>query len=230
MTVDEAIGILTTLSTNAYAQALPPGVPIDEARDAYVRWAIECERQLLGILARSDALEIFENSRHRDVCAMPLGNQLRPLISAEEGAKRDELAEIAAELRGAQDRMRRADGCPTIIDSNVWLECEPPDQIKWASIVNESARLMVPLRVIEEVDAKKYEPKERLRDVARRILPWIERLFPDSGCGPVPLKGPDDTTTEILWRIARGIARVMLTRRSLTFIGKSGSWQGERSL
>ena len=57
---------------------------------------------------------------------------------------------------------------------------------------------MLPLRVIEEVDSKKYEPKERLRDVARGILPWIEQLFSDSGCGPVPLRGPDDTTIEIL--------------------------------
>jgi len=51
---------------------------------------------------------------------------------------------------------------------------------------------------IEELDAKKYDPKDRLRQVARGLLPWLESLFPDSGCGPVPLNGPDDTTIEIL--------------------------------
>ena len=43
---------------------------------------------------------------------------------------------------------------------------------------------MVPLRVIEEIDAKKYgdsKPGDSkpLRGVARELLPWIDGLFPE---------------------------------------------------
>ena len=55
---------------------------------------------------------------------------------------------------------------------------------------------MLPLRVIEEVDAKKYSDSKRLRERARALLPWISGLFRDEPDGPVRLR--DDATIELV--------------------------------
>ena len=57
---------------------------------------------------------------------------------------------------------------------------------------------MTSLEVVEEIDEKKFDEKNRLREVARSLLSWLEGLLPEGGCGPVPLGGPDDSTVEIL--------------------------------
>ena len=196
-TVDDAIRALETLAANVHSEARPPNQGgLSEARDAYVRWAIGCENQLASVLTRADAERIFDNPRHRDICSMPHGTQWGMLINAEVAVKSSQLSEIATSLREARDRMTRSPGCPTLVDTNVLLECLRPDQIKWDGIVGESVRLIVPLRVIEELDAKKYARNERLRPAARAILPWLESLFTGPDCGPVPLVGT--TTIEIL--------------------------------
>lgn len=199
--LDGAIRLLNTLAQNAYGAASPPGIshPV-ELQDAYVRWAVECERQLVGVISREDVDRFFGNPRHRDICAMPPGNQLRTMVSGEIDAKAKELRDLAAELTRARQRMARATGYSTVIDSNLLLECKRLDQIKWAEVIGQpQARVMVPLRVVEELDAKKIDPKDRLRETARSVLPWLERLFDNvHDCGPVPLGDPDKSTIEII--------------------------------
>jgi predicted ribonuclease YlaK len=56
--------------------------------------------------------------------------------------------------------------------------------------------MMLPLRVIEEIDAKKYGGNQRLSRVARELLPWIDRLFPHGDTGPVALR--EGATIELL--------------------------------
>jgi len=169
-----------------------------DLRDHYVRWASSCEQRLGSVIVRTDVLKMFENPRHRDICSMPPGNQMSNLISDEITAKSADFAEIRDSLKAARDRMSRGRGCPAVLDTNVLLQCLLPDQIRWASVIGESARLMLPLRVIEELDAKKYTGTQRVRDVARGLVPWLEGLFPGSDCGPVPVGDPDATTMEVL--------------------------------
>ena len=136
--------------------------PVDK-RDAYVQWAIEAQGVLEGLLHRDDAEALFATSRHRDICSMPAGNQLTPLIYAELRAKSRAFEETAAYLQRHLDRMQSANGLPVVIDSNVLLQCLPLTQVDWRAVVKETARVMVPLRVLEEVDAKKYGDNLRLR-------------------------------------------------------------------
>lgn len=56
---------------------------------------------------------------------------------------------------------------------------------------------MIPLQVIEEVDAKKHGGSGRNRQIARDLLPWIEGLL-GTGTGPVPTDGRDETMVEML--------------------------------
>ena len=140
-TIDQAVMLLDRLAVNVSGEVHRPARTVEELRYSYVGWASSAERELLGVLARSDVSRIFENSRHRDICssASSVGGHLRVLISDEVTAKSAELREIASELKAARDGMRRAPGCPTIIDTNVLLECNRPDQVKWASIVEHGS-------------------------------------------------------------------------------------------
>jgi predicted ribonuclease YlaK len=93
--------------------------------------------------------------------------------------------------------MNVAPGCAIVVDSNVLLQCRRPDELGWKAEVGETARLMLPLRVVEEVDSKKYGSSPRLTRVARSLLPWIDGLFVDGNTGPVPLR-PGEATIELL--------------------------------
>jgi predicted ribonuclease YlaK len=92
--------------------------------------------------------------------------------------------------------MRRAPGLPIVIDSNVLLQSQRPDNVNWTRELATPARVILPLRVIEEIDAKKYSNSERLKQRARELLPWINRLFPEGDLGPVELRA--DATIELL--------------------------------
>jgi predicted ribonuclease YlaK len=128
---------------------------------------------------------------------MPPEAQLRILVNAEIEDKRAALSEMENYLEDAQARMTRAPGCPTILDTNVLVQCLKPDQFPWRVIVGEECRLVLPPRVIEEIDAKKHGVNDRLRQVSRDILAWLERLSPGPGSGPVPVGSTDGTMIEI---------------------------------
>jgi rRNA-processing protein FCF1 len=168
-----------------FAAARPPATA--NPRDAYVRWTTDAELRLRTILHPEDAREFFSRDRHRDVCTMPLGNQLMFLLNAELDALRHDLTDAVGYLKRHRDRMRAGAGFPIVVDTMVLLQSQRLDQVKWAPVVGDEARVMVPLRVIEEIEDKKYSDSKRLRKRARGLLPWIDHRFPEDFSGPVPL-------------------------------------------
>jgi len=197
--VDNAIPELERLSTNSYVESSVVGHehPADRQND-YVLWTTRYEQQLLGILDRSEVVRWLESERHSEICTMTIGNHAIPMINAEVTTKASHLRALADGLKEARADMQRAPGCPTVVDTNLLLEYQRPDNVAWSSIIREQARLMVPLRVIEELDAKKFDPKPRLRAAARSLLPWLEGLVPTGTRGPESLSASDGTTIEIL--------------------------------
>ncbi len=195
-TIDGAIKVLDTLASNAH-NAVSNVVYPGEWQDAYVQWAAACEMELLTVLTREDVDRLFDNPRHRDIAVMPAAGHVRRIIKSEIEAKAAALSAILAELEGARDRMRQAPGCPTVIDTNLLLECQRADYLNWPQVTGEQhVRLVVPLRVLEELELRKYDTKDRRRDVAREVSPWLDGLFPADDCGPVQLRGR--TTIELL--------------------------------
>lgn len=82
----------------------------------------------------------------------------------------------------------------TVLDTNVMLEYLPPQQIPWTQLLDaDRVRLIIPLRVVEELDAKKYSG-QRLAPRARALLPWLEEHL-----GPGGIPGPigDGVTIEV---------------------------------
>lgn len=127
--------------------------PVDK-RHSYVRRAMNAELQLQSVLHRADAESFFDHPRHRDICSRSPGNQLGPPIEMELDASSHDLRAAVAYLQLLLDRMRASQGLPIVVDSNALLQCQRLGYVNWADEVNEEARLMLPLRVIEEIDDK----------------------------------------------------------------------------
>lgn len=150
--------------------------PVDQRVD-YVRWTTDAETRLASILRRQDAQAFFDSPRHGDICSMPPGNQLTTLIYAELEVLTRGLQQTVDDLEGYLRRMRAAPGFPVVVDTNVLLECQRLDSVTWPAEIGE-ARVMVPLRVIEEIDAKKYGDSKRLRSIARELSRGSTVCFP----------------------------------------------------
>jgi hypothetical protein len=59
---------------------------------------------------------------------------------------------------------------------------QEPHKIRWREVLNAPAcRLVVPLRVVEELDGKKYSASGKLARRARALLPLLEQLVGDDG-------------------------------------------------
>lgn len=63
-----------------------------------------------------------------------------------------------------------------VLDTNVLLHHLPIDQMPWHEVLGAgSVRLIVPLRVVEELDQKKYAARNALADRARGVLANLGR-------------------------------------------------------
>lgn len=180
------------------AGAVRSGLSENPGRDRgdYVSWATNVEARLDSILDRREAQRFFASSRHRDICSMPPGGQLSTLIYAEIDSIKRDLEDAAEYLEGHLRRMHSAPGVPIVVDTNVLLQCQRLDSLNWRDQIHAEARVIVPLRVIEEIDTKKYGESKRLRSVARELLPWIDGLFVDGAVEPVQFR--PDATIELL--------------------------------
>jgi rRNA-processing protein FCF1 len=123
-------------------------------------------------------------------------DHLLTLINAELNDICLALQRASAYIREARDRLLAGPGYPVIVDSNVLLQCQRLDNVSWRPELKDEARLMIPLRVMEEIDGKKYGDSKRLRSIARELLPWLDSLFPDGNPGPVRMR--EDATLELV--------------------------------
>jgi rRNA-processing protein FCF1 len=194
--VDDALVALETLSANAWATASPVGsTHPQDRRNAYIQWTVRTEQELSRFLPHGEVNTLFENPRHRDISLVDAGEHLNQLINAEIAAKQRQLQQMASDLRADRDRFG-GDGTPGVIDTNVLIEHQRPDSVDWLRILGSSrVRLLVPLRVIEEIDATKYSSRDRHRQVARDLIPWLSDVLAN-GTGPVAIR--TDTTLEVL--------------------------------
>jgi len=203
-TVDQAITALDSEAANIHAYAASTSYDTDmsirsnDARELYVKWSIEAEGRLLGYLQRDEVVSVFSNPRHRDISLMPAGGQLLRSVYAEVGTKRELFESMSRELKETRNRLAKTPGLPSLVDTNFMIHCLRPDQIPWKSVVDDDVRLIIPIRVIEELDAMKTDNKDRLRKRSREILSWLEQLFVGSDAGPVKIRADEETTIEIL--------------------------------
>lgn len=92
---------------------------------------------------------------------------------------------LADHLDGLVQRMSAAQGTLAVLDTHVLLHYQPPEQVKWSEVIGANqVRLVLPLRVIEELDKKKYMARPELADRARRLLSRMWAMLAPTAGGP----------------------------------------------
>jgi hypothetical protein len=176
VTADQALAALRPLIMEAgniaSAGSTPGGVPA--LRDAYLlrgrgrRTAAHVSDPRLGGHRNApDAAVLDIRQVQSRMDARPA-----PLVEAEVAWQRGALEELVADLQARVDRLS-ANGTIAVLDTNILLQYEEPSKVPWRDVLAvQSVRLIVPLRVVEELDAKKYSGS---RLAERRTQRWVAR-------------------------------------------------------
>jgi hypothetical protein len=190
----------------------PGAIPLAEA---YVRWVENVEGQLDALSLDLDLIDALHTSRYWRIRQLH-EEPIRPvaLVQAEIDRQTRWLEALRNDLQQRIHRAAAAHGAPAVVDTNVFLEFMPPAQIDWRSLLaTPSVRLVVPLRVVEELDLLKFDRRRPDRaDRARRILPQLAEALGDGGApselregttievlsGPAPRVRPSDADEEVL--------------------------------
>ena len=122
--------------------------------------------------------------------------QAFPAILREIAVQQSAFESLRARIARLADRIRSAPGAIALLDTNTLLHFQLPDSVDWCSVIGRPlVRLVVPLRAIEELDAKKYARRDDLAGTAREVLTKIDGLLASTVGAPVPLR--DSVTIEI---------------------------------
>jgi rRNA-processing protein FCF1 len=156
---------------------------VQRLRDAYVAWAETTESQLATLTDDREVLRMLHTSRYWHIAGMDIStSRPLPLVAAEVRMQSDVLMAMARDCDQHAERARAAPGHITVLDTNVLLHYLPPEQIPWPTLLEHSAvRLVVPLRVIEELDEKKYSARTGLADRVRNLLPRLRAAMGPAG-------------------------------------------------
>ncbi len=139
-----------------------------------------------------DVARGWVNSRRplNDALSAEINDQLQALILAR--TELDALKALAARP-----------GLPIVYDTNMLIHWNRPRDIEWKDVLRHSgetatqARLVVPLRVVDELDRQKYGDG-KLADRAGKALRYLQEASKDHPPGqPVPIREGDATTLEI---------------------------------
>lgn len=190
----------------------------------YLDWAEATELQLGNVTNDHEVLALPYTPAYYEIRRLDLGSpRAVAFLESERGRQMSALEALRDDLQRRLERARAAPGAITVLDTNVLLHHQLPDSVAWRKVVSqESVRLVIPLRVIEELDAKKYTESERLRRRARERLPKLYALVGAGGAPqalpgghgtlevfiePGPRMRPADADTEIL-ETAHDLARL----------------------
>jgi hypothetical protein len=154
--------------------------------NAYVAWVHALERNLREFF--SDVpLERLYGERFWRIAA---GGGERPeeMRGQEMDSQLAWLSALLDSARTMQARFGATTALIAVLDTNVLLHCKPPSDIDWRALLGaEDVRLVVPLRVIDELDAKKAARSPALRNRAATRLKSVARVLLDDATHEVRL-------------------------------------------
>jgi PIN domain len=128
----------------------------------YLQWAEGTEGQLGNLTHDPDVLAIPHTPAYYEIRQL-IPSSLRAIafIDSEIARQVRSLEALRDDLELRLGRARAAPGAIAILDTNVLLHHQLPDSVAWREVIGqESVRLVIPLRVIEELDEKKYFASE----------------------------------------------------------------------
>jgi rRNA-processing protein FCF1 len=149
----------------------------------YIDWVEVTEGQLGNVTNDPEVLTLLYTPAYYEIRQLdPSSPRAVAFIDAERARQASALEALRDDLQRRLERARAAPGAITVLDTNALLHHQLPDSVAWREIVGqESIRLVIPLRVIEELDAKKYTESSKLRQRARERLPKLYALVGSGG-------------------------------------------------
>lgn len=164
-------------------------------RDVYFQWA----DSMVGNMRQHFGLESAEKLVHSDFYwfAVSINTEdHRASGMLEQGIRleAEKLHESAKVLRTMSAVLTSpADWQTAVVDTNALSLMHPPWDVNWPEMLHAArVRVLIPLRVIEELDKRKYDNNERsITRVARSLLPQLEAKLDE-------LNGTKHTVSESL--------------------------------
>lgn len=161
----------------------------------YAIWANNMRAQLKGALTRKAIESIFEGPLN---LAALLGGPSE-LVHANAAASHacELIGEIADELGTLLAQTERSQFLPLVVDTNLILEYQPIGLINWSAIMGEPVRLILPLRVFEELEEARYSNSKRKSQIVRDELPRLVSMVEHSPGEPAKIGDREDATIEL---------------------------------
>lgn len=111
------------------------------------------------------------------------------LISDEAKEQANYIDSLIIQLERLEKWLGAAPCVMAVLDTHVLLHFQPPKEVDWCEILgSEAVRLVLPLRVIEELDMSKYRERDDIADRARRLLSQLWALLGPTAGGPVKIR------------------------------------------
>jgi hypothetical protein len=163
--------------------------------EQYGVWASNMREQLVGTLTRNAIGSLFAGPLH-----LAAVSGAEPQIVHANAAVTDvcgRIGEISDELKKVMDRIALSDSLPLVIDTNLILEYEPIESIDWVKFMGEPVRLVIPLRVFEELEEARYSNSKQKSQIARDELPRIVAMVEQRPGHPARISDQTDATIEL---------------------------------
>jgi len=165
----------------------------------YLDWVRESERQFRNLFSDSEVMDRLLSPRHWHIRAHGRTED----IAVGPGVFYDEFEAQQQVLQGVIDVLKGflplADlpGEVLVLDTNTIIHNRPLDEVDWLGEARAKlARLVVPLLVLDELDAKTYASSKQLAGRAEKRLRLLDRHLEDAVRGSAQVR--DGVTLEIL--------------------------------
>lgn len=164
-------------------------------RDQYLQLVERMESALARQVESTDLTRLLHTDRYwhiRDMTSET--SRPYPLVNSEIESRIMAFNEAADDLEARVALWSAPENSHTaVLCTNVLLRIEPPWQVPWSQFLGHKyLRLVVPLRVIEELEKLKYSSDVKVRQVVRRLIPQLENKLIDADSGIVRI---DPTVT-----------------------------------
>ncbi len=170
------------------APHLDPLATLTGRQEDYLRWVDSAEVQLGNFTDEAVVDALLKTRAYWAIRDLnPQTAQPFLVIESEIRAQKTVLERLRDDLVRRVDRVLGAPGRIAVLDTNVLLHYQSPENVDWSSVVGAKlVRLLIPMVVVDELDEKKNMGGEKVRQKARDLLPRLERMMGEDGSpGPV---------------------------------------------
>lgn len=166
------------------------GISPENALSSYLDWVERADGQLRNVFDEPEIWSALYSELHWRVRRMGEAEpRPLPLLRLEVGRQTERLEGLKSEIQRLQRWAEVSDGMCAVLDTNVLLHFQPPRQIDWQKVIgSQRVRLLVPIRVVEELDEKKYASNERLAKRARSLFSDLGDVLLSSGHEPTEVR------------------------------------------